>query len=221
MKQLFLLFFWSFVVCVVAPSVVIGGYMLNNKIQNDKKIETQTAQSTVTVAPTPSPITTPVVNGTGTPIKQAGFVYDGTCRKIDEKTTRCNNAPDSRMSTPEELFQAVNQYRIIHNLNPVQKDDTLCYIAQSRANEMQKVGQLDEHEGLKKYFDEQEVIQNIGEVMYGSSDGPGQPILGVHIVEWGWDRSVTGHKEALQDSKWQYGCAGIAGYIAVFEFGVK
>lgn len=148
-------------------------------------------------------------------------VYDGTCKQIDDKTTRCNNAPDSRMSTADELFVAVNNFRVVHNLNPVQKDDTLCYIAQSRANEMKALGQLDEHQGLNKFFDEQNIIQNIGEVLYGSKDSAGQPTLGVHVVEWGWARSVTGHREALLDPKWQYGCGGIGGYIAVFEFGIK
>ena len=57
----------------------------------------------------------------------------------------------------------------------------------------------------------------MGEVIFGG----GQPVSGVHIVEWGWDQSLTGHKEAISDPKWSDGCAGIAGYFAVYVFGKR
>lgn len=121
------------------------------------------------------------------------------------------------MSTIDELNQAMNQYRESHGLPTLSFNSTLCSIAQNRAVELQQLGKLDGHAGAEKYMRQQQEFNTIDEVLFGGI----QPVAGVHVVEWGWDTSLTGHHEAISDSKWRDGCAGIAGYFAVFEFGAR
>lgn len=143
--------------------------------------------------------------------------FNWTVEKVDEHLTKIALPSDPRMSTPDELFEAMNNYRKAHNVSNLQKSDLLCSIAQSRASEQLANGKLDGHSGFEKYAKDQTEFFQMGEVLFGGA----QPQYGVHIVEYGWDRSLTGHKEAIQDSSWQYGCGGIAGYYAVFVFGTK
>ena len=141
--------------------------------------------------------------------------FDWTVEKVDEHVTEMNLPADPRMSTPDELFDEMNSYRASHSINTIQKDDLLCSIAGNRANEQVANGGLDNHAGFDKYAHNQTQFSRMGEVLFGGT----QPELAVHVVQYGWDRSLTGHREVIQDSGWQDGCGGIAGYYAVFIFG--
>lgn len=150
-------------------------------------------------------------------VKPTFVPFNWTIEKVDEHLTKVALPPDPKMSTENELFEAMNNYRKAHNVSILQKSDLLCSIAQNRANEQLANGELDSHAGFEKYAKEQNEFSTMGEVLFGGV----QPQYGVHIVEYGWDRSLTGHREAIGDPSWQYGCGGIAGYFAVFIFGTK
>lgn len=143
--------------------------------------------------------------------------YDdwGKTVKIDEHTSASRFGADDHMSTVGELNAAMNQYRASRGLSTLNNSGLLCDIAQKRANENQANGKLDTHAGFGKYAQSQQEYNDIAEVLFGGA----QPVSGVHIVEWGWDQSLTGHREAISNPKWQDGCAGIAGYFAVYIFG--
>jgi len=143
--------------------------------------------------------------------------FDWSVTKIDDNVTSMSLPPDPRMSTAEELFEAMNTYRKAHGVSTLSKNDMLCDVAQNRANEQIANGGLDGHAGFSKHFNDQNEFNRVGEVLFGGS----QPQYGVHIVEFGWDRSLTGHKEAIRNPVWNHGCGGIADYYAVFIFGTK
>lgn len=143
--------------------------------------------------------------------------FNWSVERVDEHVTKIAIPPDPRMSTADELFVAMNDYRKAHNVQTLQKSDLLCSIAQNRANEQLANEELDNHAGFDKYAQNQNEFTRIGEVLFGG----GQPQYGVHIIEYGWDRSLTGHREAIQNPVWSHGCGGIAGYFAVFIFGTK
>jgi|GEM_PF-2523457 len=138
---------------------------------------------------------------------------DWSIRKVDEHMTEFSVPVNDTMASKQELFDAVNSYRRSHNLNTLTSNSTICDIAQKRAQEQLDNGALDNHAGFGKYGESQNEFSHLGEVLYG-----GQPLSGVHIVEFGWDRSLTGHREALQNPSWQIGCGGIAGVFAAFVF---
>lgn len=143
--------------------------------------------------------------------------FNWSVEKVDDHITKIALPPDPRMSTTDELFDAMNSYRRAHNVQAITKNDLLCSIARNRANEQLARGDLDNHAGFDKYAQDQEEFYRMGEVLFGGV----QPQYGVHIVEYGWDRSLTGHKEAIQNPTWNHGCGGIAGYFAVFIFATK
>lgn len=152
-------------------------------------------------------------NPNATPTQASAFRRE----KVDEHTTVMWLPPDDRMSTSDELFAAINSYRKAHGISEVAQNDTLCTIAQKRADEQQALGKIDGHAGFPKYAQEQRDFSYLTEVLFGGE----QPQSGVHIVEYGWDQSLTGHREAIQDRTMSHGCGGVAGYFAVFIFGTK
>lgn len=152
-------------------------------------------------------------NPNATPVPADGFRRE----KVDEHTTITWLPPDDRMSTNDELFTAINTYRKGHGIGEVDRSDTLCSIARNRAEEQKALGTIDGHAGFAKYAQNQRDFSYLTEVLFGGS----QPQTGVHIVEYGWDRSLTGHKEAIQDRTMTHGCGGVAGYFAAFIFGKK
>lgn len=152
-------------------------------------------------------------NPNATPTPSGGFKRE----KIDEHTTMTWLPPDDRMSTSDELFAAINGYRKVHGIGEVVRNDTLCTIVQKRADEQQALGTIDGHAGFPKYAQEQREFSYLTEVLFGGN----QPQSGVHIVEYGWDQSLTGHREAIQDKTMTHGCGGVAGYFAAFIFGTK
>ena len=179
----------------------IGRNLLKTSQQasSEASIETSAIQADVSgnIAKKSTPIPTP----------------DWSVRKVDEHMTEFSVPISEAMSTPQELFNAVNSYRASHSLRTLTSNSTICNIAQKRAEEQVAYGGLDNHAGFAKYGDSQNEFTHLGEVLYG-----GQPLSGVHIVEFGWDRSLTGHREALQNPDWQIGCGGIAGVYAAFVF---
>ncbi len=175
------------------------------------------------VSPTPTPLPTPVPKLTLVPIPneqtENGTDSEWSLEKVDEGLTLAEIPTDPRMSTPDELFEAMNSYRSAHGLSTLTKDDTLCFIAQSRAEELHQLGKLDNHEGLSKYLDyfiQAGFTNQAGEVLFY-----GGPLYGVHIIEYGWDRSLTGHREVIQDPNYNHGCGGISGEAVVFIFGQR
>lgn len=152
-------------------------------------------------------------NPNATPVPTSAFRRE----KADEHTTVMWLPADDRMSTNEELFTAINTYRRAHGIGEVARSDTLCTIAQKRADEQLALGKIDGHAGFAKQAQSQRDFSFLTEVLFGG----GQPQSGVHIVEYGWDQSLTGHKEAIQDRTMSHGCGGVAGNFAVFIFGTK
>ena len=152
-------------------------------------------------------------NPNATPVPTNGFRRE----KVDANTTMIWLPADERMSTSDELFTAMNTYRRAQGIGEVARSDTLCTIAQKRAEEQQALGKIDGHAGFAKYAQEQRDFSYLTEVLFGG----GQPQSGVHIVEYGWDQSLTGHREAIQDRTMSHGCGGVAGYFAAFIFGTK
>jgi uncharacterized protein YkwD len=141
----------------------------------------------------------------------------GKTIKLDEHTSLSKFASDDRMSTVDELNQAMNQYRRTHNLPTLTFDSLLCNMAQTRADQLQAFGKLDTHAGFGDLAHGQQSFNTLDEVLFGGVN----KVSGTHIVEWGWDTSLTGHHEAISDPRWKEGCGGINGLFAVFIFGER
>lgn len=122
---------------------------------------------------------------------------------------------DDHMSSDEELFIALNAYRRAQSIAEIAWNDVLCRIARERVADQVTLGRLDDHAGFPSRAQSQREFRIVSEVLFGGT----QPVSGVHIVEYGWDRSLTGHREAIQDRTMTHGCGAVSGYFAVFVFG--
>lgn len=132
-------------------------------------------------------------------------------REIKDGATSSYIPDDPVMSTPEELFTAMNNYRASHGLSILQSNGKLCEVAGKRAAE---AAVNFSHGGFEKYVQDQNEFSLMAEVLH-----TGGKLNGVHLVEYGWDRSLTGHKETIRDPRWTHGCGGISGTTAAFIFG--
>ena len=164
----------------------------------------------------PTRLVSPIIKATTNPTSSDTQKWGETV-KLDEHTSVSKFAADDHMSTVEELNQAMNQYRITHNLPSLKFDSLLCNMAQTRADQLQANGKLDDHAGFKPLAENQQSFNTLDEVTFGGVN----KVSGVHIVEWGWNTSLTGHKEAISDPRWKEGCGGVSGLFAVFIFGER
>ena len=119
----------------------------------------------------------------------------------------CNTVAD-RMTTVDELNQAQNDYRRDHTLNTLNINQDLCTVAAERARE---ISTNFSHDGFEAAVER----HSINKSSVGENIASG-PLLGIHFVQWAWDKS-PGHREnMLRD--WSEGCGGVYDRFAVFIF---
>ena len=121
------------------------------------------------------------------------------------------NAPVETMSSKDDLNNAVNDFRANHGMGRLNIDEGLCSIAEERAREAESEfshAKFEEHAGNGDY--NHVGFSSIGENLWQGS------FSGVHIVEFGWDKS-EGHRANLLGN-WTRGCAGIVNTTAAFIF---
>lgn len=121
------------------------------------------------------------------------------------------NVTAQPMTTVDELNQAVNNFRHTHNLNQLVIPEDLCEIANKRAIEASTdFSHRQFEESVQKGEYNYVSFELIGENLWQGS------LSGVHIVEFGWDKS-PGHRQNLLRN-WDRGCAGVFETTAVFVF---
>lgn len=123
---------------------------------------------------------------------------------------------DSGMATADELFSAMNDYRKSHGLNAVNRSSTLCTIAQTRANQQEALGHLDNHAGFVSAARTQTEFIHVGELLQYWSI----PEDATYLVNTGWGQSEE-HVAIMTDPTLTDGCGAINGYYSVFIFGRK
>ncbi len=133
----------------------------------------------------------------------------------------------------EELWTALMNYRNAHHKSNFERDEKLCTYARKRVQDhLQLIKDtpsseypnpekypLDAHRGFATdaesgyAFDVTQVNQLAENLAYWpSATSP------VHVIEWGWDSSTEGHREAQLSDDWSKGCvSGQDGFfVAIF-----
>jgi hypothetical protein len=142
--------------------------------------------------------------------------------------------PTPASFTEDQLWQALIIYRQSQNRSTLKKDDKLCLYARKRVNDhldlynqkldpalypVESKYPLDAHQGFKQdaesglVFDmtqKNQVAENLA--YWPNAADP------IHVIEWGWDTSTEGHREAQLSNDWTHGCiSGKSGfYVAIF-----
>lgn len=134
----------------------------------------------------------------------------------------------------DEVVRALNEYRASHGVHQLLIDQHLCTYAAKRAQDLVAYGGLDHHEGFKKDFaDPNNIPQSIKEYSGGSigenlasqfciNGTTGQVFTaqtGTALIEWCFDSSIKGHREAQLNPRYNAVCSRHAQNMYVITFG--
>lgn len=108
----------------------------------------------------------------------------GKARQIGEHTWTMKVGMDERMATPQEVFEALNNYRRLHNRNTLYWDDRLAAYAQTRAQYFTQIKDLDSHAGFAEYVKSEENVRSLGFWALGENSSYGYRLNGTHLIEW-------------------------------------
>lgn len=132
-----------------------------------------------------------------------------------------------------EVVEAINQYRSDHQVHQLIVDQNLCKYAEKRVQDLIAFGGLDNHEGFKKDFED---LSNLPEPIKAYSGGTiGENLAsqycingttganfvattGTALIEWCFDSSVKGHREAQLNPRYNAVCVrhGKNMYVVIF-----
>jgi hypothetical protein len=149
------------------------------------------------------------------------------------KQTRVSPIESIQNFTEDQLWQSLVDYRRSHNRNEQIKDEKICEYARKRVQDqlsdyeikrpeeypVPEKYPLDAHAGFAKDADSGYAFEVTGKNRLAENLAywPGAEAPN-HVIEWGWDTSTEGHKEAQLSN--EYGSACISGrdgfYVAIF-----
>lgn len=182
----------------------------------ESRIATPSATLTATPAPPTVTLNAPAVKTQV--IQTTQPVPWGQTEKIGEHLYRTYVGSDPVMGTPEEILSALNNYRRNHNARELSSDPALCQLAQRRAAEQEKLGNLDTHKGLVTYMDNPKHWEELNVTAIGENASYGYILSGVHLIEWVFD-SDEEHRSNQLNPNWSLACAGVSGVTVDIIFG--
>ncbi len=142
----------------------------------------------------------------------------GVAKQVGEHTWTMKIQLDSRMSTPKELFDALNAYRVKSGVSALSWDDKLANYAQSRADFFTQNKNLDSHKGFEDYLNNQDGFAKLGFDSLGENASYGYRLLGVHLIEWIYAGDEP-HDHNQLNTIWNYVGVGINGTSSCLIFG--
>jgi uncharacterized protein YkwD len=133
----------------------------------------------------------------------------------------------------DEVMAALNAYRATHGVPALSVHENLCTYAAKRAEDLRLYGGLDNHEGFQKDFQEQKFPpqlegysgRTIGENLAHQfcknmqTEDSFVAETGTALIEWCFDSSVKGHREAQLSTQFKNVCVRHADYMYVVIFG--
>lgn len=135
--------------------------------------------------------------------------------------------------TDDEVMVDLNKYRAAHRVPNLLIDQHLCQYAEKRASDLKSFGGLDGHQGFHDDF-------SSGEPPLGIRDYPGGAVAenlasqyclntqtnqsfvaesGAALVEWCFDSSTSGHREAQLNPSYTSACVRHSDHLYVIIFG--
>lgn len=144
----------------------------------------------------------------------------GTTEKLGPGQYRTYVGNDPKMGTPQEILDALNLYRKNHGVGQVRSDQNICILAQNRAIAQQKLGTLDDHQGLIDYMNDPKHWQELDIKAIGENASYGYILSGTHLIEWVFDSDVE-HRDNQLNPKWNLACAATSGVTVDIIFGQR
>ncbi len=194
----------------------ISNSKTDNFTQKIEDLKFISPSPTRTPTPTPTPIINNYQNNGQTNNLNAQW---GVAKQTGSDTWSQQIGCDNKMGTPDDVFQALNNYRHVHNVGGLTWNDNLAAEAQSRADYFNSIGKIDDHVGLNDFLNNQNGFNKLGFGYVGENSSLGQcPLLGVHIIEWIF-ASDQPHNANQLNRDWGYVGVGVSGYAVDLIFG--
>lgn len=159
-------------------------------------------------------------------------VANSTNQQVTQNKTEI---PEAREVSDEEVIIALNRYREAHGLYKLQVNPLLCQYAEKRALDLKAAGGLDGHAGFQQDFAHQDNLPvGIKDYPKGSkftenlahqfckNMTTGESFVaqtGTALIEWCFDSSTKGHREAQLSTESINVCVRHADNMYVVIFG--
>lgn len=140
----------------------------------------------------------------------------GEAVKTDSGSYTMKVGMDTKMSTADELYQALLTYRQTKGKSNLTWDGRLAEYASSRASFICAHG-TDHHAGFKDFLENQDGYKKLGYRHLGENMSVGMKLTGTHLIEWIYAKS-PGH-DANQLGDWSHVGVGISGNCSTLIFG--
>lgn len=142
----------------------------------------------------------------------------GVANQTGEHSWTMNIGSDPKMTTPQELYEALNNYRRVQGRSTLGWNDNLAKFAQSRAEEQAKAGKSDVHAGFNSYVSNPDNLRNLGFWAVGENSSYGFVLSGVHFIEWTYAGDKP-HNDNQLDPSWTNVGVGVSGVVTDIIFG--
>ncbi len=203
----------AFLVLVLVGELVAAGYFLVRQSSYSPAPTVIPLPAPVATAPSPTPTRAPTSSPTPPP------------RQLAPASPAARQAPKppppkTYNYTSDDLWKALADYRSAHRRYQFNKDDRLCAVAQDRLQQLLKLGTLDAHKGFKERFSNDEAFLQVGFAKVGENLASGFETA-VKVIEWGWDTSTEGHREAQLSDEYTHACIATSQGISVLTLGAQ
>ena len=118
------------------------------------------------------------------PIQQLVPKEWGVAKQLNDVTWTILVGQDEAMATPQEILEALNQYRNTNGSGSLNWDNKLAEFAQTRADYFAETKDLDQHAGFIEYTNSEDNMRNLGFRGVGENASYGYKLAGVHLIEW-------------------------------------
>lgn len=125
---------------------------------------------------------------------------------------------DNYMAVPQDVFLALNKYRLKKNRKPLLWNDALAQFAQQRAGFIMAQSKLDQHSGFYRFIREEKGFQKLGFNHLGENTALAGPLTGEHLIENIFSADPQ-HDANQVDPSWTHVGIGVAGITTVIIFG--
>ncbi len=141
----------------------------------------------------------------------------GVAVQIDEHTWTMRVGMDKTMATPQEIFEALNEYRVRRGSQRLVMDEKLREYAQSRADYLASIKSTDGHRGFADFVEKENGYEKLGFTWLGENISYGYQLEGVHVIEWMYAGDKP-HDDNQVNNRWNYVGIGVRGTATALIF---
>ncbi|MDP3974384.1 MAG: CAP domain-containing protein [bacterium] len=141
----------------------------------------------------------------------------GVAKQVGPHTYTLKVGQDPAIATPQEAYDALNEYRYKNGREKLQWSDNLTSYAKSRSDYFHSQGNTDAHAGFVDFLENQDGFAKLGFNHVGENSSYGFRLNGVHLIEWMYAGDEEHDANQLSTS-WTHVGIGITGDSTDFIF---